>query len=570
MVSGSLGPVRLFSSIEPARWARADEQAIGRGSDAGLDVSDTTERSSSAPALARLDPRSFASLASAGQASIASTPLSTQALVPPPGTPARHDAPVVVVHGTMVDASKVIGNEEPILNDGHPVDIQTYQSIKEGQPLQESGQLLSTRINEDRIEIARANVSRLKALGGDLPAIASDLGIDGTLYGSDDGSATRLAGLVPSLVSRIDAVLAQPVDTLKASFSLKMRRIEEALVGEVSRTGFAANTADVRTRDALRCKAAAELMDAIAPKAVLVGHSMGGFVSYVVAMNPSDEKSQGSPFAYDAGNGISTIIAVSSPIKSGTSNPLPPGLESYGYDTLDKTVLAPFESTPQGQLIMANPILDGWWQVEKSLTRAAMGAAANASTVLTDPLTFAMKPGVAQISEGSDFIHKYVEGRKVPREMTAFSFTNRDDGIAEADHSLLDERQANAFNVDVRVALPPDLLAKPGTTPATLTHLMMGRFMYAHGAQCKEKVFQNPVLLPKVLDGANYDGVRWLGLSTLQEMVDEDPTLLVQPRMAGVRAAVERVAAEKMPFRDAPSALARKILDKAPKGATPA
>lgn len=511
-------------------------------------------------AVLALDPRVQAG-ARPRPAAEATPMVSVQALLPPTGPPARHTTPVVVVHGTLADASAVVLNQQPVLNDGHPIDLDTYQTIKDGKPLQESGQILSGRINDDRVELARANVSRLKALGNDLTAIEADLGIDADLYGGNDPSARRLAALVPPLVSRIDSLLAQPAETLRGSFSLKMRRLEEALVGEVATTGFADDVTDPETRDALRKKVAAEIVDAIVPKAVLVGHSMGGFVSYTVAMNPTDEKTQGSPFAYDAGNGISTIIAVSSPVKSGTSNPLPPGLANYAYDNLNKEVLTPLEQTPQGQLVMLNPWLESLYEADKSITQSYLATASAMYTSLTAPFTWMQKPGVEQITDGSRFIKSYVAGKHVPAEMTAFSFINQDDGIAEADRCLLDERQANAFNVDVKVDLPPEILAKHGYTPAVLTHFMMGKIMFAHGDQAKEKIFQNPLLIPKVLDRANYDGVRWLCLTAVKEMVDKSPTLLDRPEMAKVRAAVESVADEKVPFKDAPSAMARQILN---------
>lgn len=491
--------------------------------------------------------------------------LSVQTLLPPSGPPARHTTPVVVVHGTLADASAVVLNQQPVLNDGHPIDLDTYQTIKDGRPLQESGQILSSHINDDRVELARANVSRLKALGNDITAIEADLGIDADLHGDHDPSARRLAALVPPLVSRIDSVLAQPAEALRDSFSLKMRRMEEALVREVAATGFANHVSDPETRDALRKKVAAEIVDAIVPKAVLVGHSMGGFVSYTVAMNPTDEKTQGSPFAYDGGNGVSTIIAVSSPIKSGTRNPLPPGLANYAYDNLDKDVLTPLEQTPQGQLIALNPWLESLYEADKSIAQSYLATASAMYTLFTAPLTWMQKPGVEQIADGSTFIKKYVAGKHVPAEMTAFSFTNQDDGIAEADRCLLDERQANAFNVDVKVDLPPEILAKRGYTPAVLTHFMMGKIMFAHGDQAKEKIFQNPSLIPKVLDRTNYDGVRWLCLTAVKEMVDKNPTLLQQPAMTAVRVAIESVADEKVPFKDAPSAMARQILNQTQK-----
>ena len=484
-------------------------------------------------------------------------------LVPPnPKVPrARNDTPVIVVHGTMTDKKSIEPYLGPVLDSGHYVKLDTYTSIKEGAALEESGQVLSRDINDDRLRIARWNVDKLKACEGDMDRIKSVLAMDGTLYGPPDPAFERVTALLPRVIDRIDGVLDGERAVLLETFSRKMARLEEDLGGQVEATGFAADVADATRRQGICQKVAAEIMDSIVPKAILLGHSMGGFVSYVLAVNPKDPEGTGGSFTYDAGNGISTVMTLSSPIKSGVATPLPPALTHFAFDTYEKTVLAPMEATPGMQFARLNPAFAAWYDLQKEMTRSAWAAASNGASLVGSPLVYLTQPGVREITQGSRFIHEYVEGHHLRPGITGVAFSCQGDGISPAERSTIDDTQMNAFNVKSHVEVTPELLKQRGATFRNIPHIRMAKTPLERGEEFRRQVLENPSLIPKVLDRSNYDGVRWQCASVLLESALRNPERFRTPEMAPVVAALEEVASERLPFKDSPSYLARQILD---------
>ena len=485
----------------------------------------------------------------------------TRSLVEPTVGQARHNRPVVLVHGTMSEASSIAPFVEPTVQDGHPTDLNTYLTIKEGDHLQESGQLISREVNNDRMQIARKNIQELNGFGGDLDKIQGFLKMGDSLYGDSDPAVARVASLLPDVIGKISSTLDMGTNKLRDSFSLRMKNIETDLAQGVQEAGFGSDIKDVDKRKEVCGKVAANVMDAIAPKVVLIGHSMGGFVSFIMAVNPKDKLSDKSPYSYDAGNGISTVITLSSPVKSGVKTPLPAGLTNYAYDSWQKAA-APMEGMPGMQFALMNPVFSFWYSAQKELSKQVMGAMTDASAAMTNPMTYAMKPGVEQISAGSDFIHKYLEGKGTPSDITSIAFTNKLDGISEADRSVMDDSQPNAFNVDMPISIPPEMLKKPGSTQAAAGHLIMSKIPLEEGEQCQKQLLENPEVMPKVLGRNNNDGVRYECLKLLEQKVKADPTYLDQPEMKAVVPALQEVASEKLPFEDSPSFLAAEILSK--------
>ena len=331
--------------------------------------------------------------ARAGSPKASSTISVLELIEPGPGVPpARNNTPVIVVHGTMADAKSINPYLEPDLEAGHPVSLDTYSTIKEGEPLQVSGQLVSRDINAGRVEVARKQVALLKSRGGDLEAVKSFLCMDGGLYGAPDPAFDRVAALVPGVVDQLDTLLQSSQEELLQGFSSRTRQMEQDLAAKVAETGFGAHIGNEEKRGEVCEKVAAEIMDSIAPKAVLVGHSMGGFVSYVLTVNPAQGKDRASAFAYDGGNGVSTVITLSSPVKSGVSRPLPPAMTHYAFDTYEKTVLAPMEATPGMQFAMLNPAFAAWYTMQKESARQASAAMSNASAEAMNPWSTCANP----------------------------------------------------------------------------------------------------------------------------------------------------------------------------------
>ena len=184
------------------------------------------------------------------------------------------------------------------------------------------------------------------------------------------------------------------------------------------------------------------------------------------------------------------------------------------------------------------------------------------SATFTNPIIHAMKPGYKQISEGSDFIKKYLDNKKVPDGTTAIAITNRFDGVSEDYRSRVDESQPNAHNLDAEVKITEEELKKPKSSQATLAHMKMGSYPFEHGDEFRKEVMENPDYIPRLLDPANYDGVRWKTLTVLLQDLSKTPGFLNKPEFAPALEKIKDVAAEKLPFKDSPSFIAQKILER--------
>lgn len=209
-----------------------------------------------------------------GTASPGAASISLMGLVEPKPDvrPARNDTPVVGVHGTMADAKSINPYLQPVLDAGHPVDLDTYTTIKQADPLQESGQLISRDINADRIKIARKHIDQLNLIRGDLGAIKQFLSMEPGLYGTPDPAYDRVAALLPGTVDRLRDILSGNSQTLQQTFSSQTKKLEDDLAQQVTGTGFGAHIADEKVRGEVCRKIAAEIMDSIAPREIGRAH----------------------------------------------------------------------------------------------------------------------------------------------------------------------------------------------------------------------------------------------------------------------------------------------------------
>jgi len=469
---------------------------------------------------------------------------------------ARNNEPIVIVHGTMATETSIQKYKDAAVESGHPTDLYTYCSIKEGEPLQKSGQLISEHINTTRIESVKRELERLEPYRDDPLMMKQLLSMGNDLYGEPDPKVDALIALVPGVMNRLEALLKKDPRVLAGTYSRATKEIEEQLAEEVAGTGFGDGDKKIAA------KVAAELMDTISPKVVLLGHSMGGFVSYTIALNPRGKGEEENIFTYDGGNGVSSVITLSSPVGKGVPDPLPWGLETLTYDLVDKNMLQPLEKTPAMQIAEMNPFFAAGYAFNKALLKEAMRQSMIATTSMTSPMIWAMKPGVEQITEGSQFIRNYVEGKKVPEGITMISISCKDDGISVQDHSLVDDSQLNAYNLDAHVTVTDEDLKDPRSTRPTMTHLKMAQYPVEHGNQFRHEILENPKHIVRLLDRSNYDGVRWRCLTVLAEDQAKNPDFLSKPEFKPVIAKLREVAAEKLPFTDSPSYVASQILKK--------
>lgn len=470
------------------------------------------------------------------------------------GTAARNETPVVIVHGTGFGEESISAYKNAALQTGHPAELTTYTTIKDGEPMQESGQLISKNINSSRIAVSEKHLKDLSSLKNEPEGLKEYFGMSSEFYGSHDERVDRVVSLIPGVIDKMEDLLKADKDQLLETFSGNTKEIEKSLAEQVRKAGYS----DKKVAQ----KVAEEIMDVIVPKAVLVGHSMGGFVSYTLALNPKEKTGDKSDFTYDGANGVSTVITLSSPVGKGVNKTLPSGLANYAYTLLEKNVLDPMETFPGMQFSMVNPFFNMWYSYNKELTKEMYKNSALIGSVYMNPIIHLMKPGYEQITDGSDFIKKYVNDKKVPDGVTVIAISNRDDGVSEQDRSMVDEKQPNAHNLDAEVTIKPEELKNPKSTLATLAHMKMALYPFEHGEEFRKEVLEDPKHITRILNPANYDGVRWKCLSVLKENLEKDPSLFQKPEFKPVLEKIKSVAAEKLPFADSPSCVAQEILDK--------
>ncbi|MDQ7821403.1 MAG: hypothetical protein RDV48_01275 [Candidatus Eremiobacteraeota bacterium] len=477
----------------------------------------------------------------------------------PLGAEARNYAPVVIVHGTLREKESIADYHEASLASGHPTESSTYMSIKDGERLEVSAQNVSRTVNESRLDIAKNNLKTLRPMKNDPARLMEFFEMDQALYGEADQSVKGIAALLPGVIDRIDSMLSMKEGVLKDSFSTRLKEYEQELAGAIGKTGFASSLEGKKKKEVLQ-KCAGEIIESIAPKALLVGHSMGGYVAYLIGINPKGSPDERSPFTFDAANGVSTIMTLSSPIAKGVRRPLPNGLATVGFDIYEKNVLDPLEQTPGMALALTNPLFAAWYAANKAVAKEATKQTAELSASLTNPYIYAQKPGYEQISEGSTFIREHVEGRKVPPGVTLIAVTNREDQVSEAERSVADESQVNAHNLDVDVKVTAEDLKNPTDTRPRVAHFKMASYPLEHWGEFKREICEDPRYIPRILDGKNHDGMRYNALVVLLDRVIEDRSFLEKPGMEASVDAIKQVAQEKLPFKDSPSYVASQIL----------
>jgi len=491
------------------------------------------------------------------------SPVSTVSLTYPALTQAaaRNNTPVIVVHGTLREKESISKYNEASLAEGHPTDFNTYLTIKDGQPLEVSGQIISQNVNEARVDVARNNLNALRHGAHDREKLMEFFQMSPDLHGRTDESVDKIAALLPHVIERLDTILSMKNATLSESLSTRLKEYEAELSADILSTGFAGSVRDTVKRQELAMKCAAEIVESIAPRPFLVGHSMGGFVSYVIGVNPKESLDDRNPCTYDAGNGVSTVMVLSSPVAKGVRRPLPTGLSSLSYDLYERYVLNPLEQSPAMQLALMNPLFAAWNASAKAMTKASSQVMTETSSSFINPYIYLQKPGVEQISEGSHFIRDYVEGKQVPAGTTVVAVTNRLDGVSEADRSCVDENQANAHNLHAELDITSKDLKEPTDTTPRVAHFKMADYPVDHWGQLKKEICQNPVNIPRVLDMKNHDGIRYNTLIVLLADTVDNREYLKTPEMKSALQEIRRVAEEKQPFKDTPSYIARQILN---------
>lgn len=442
--------------------------------------------------------------------------------------PARHERPVVIVHGTLVDKQSIEAYRDYAIEKGHPVDWQNYQGITDGALLQDSAQQVSNNINQARQELARTHLANLQ--GADPAGLAKFFGCD------DSARGRKVQENLEWLVKRATTEVTSPsVETLSSRLKKLEGQLEKRLGGE-EWTG----------------KAAAHLVDCLAPKATVVGHSAGGYVAYALALNPEDGQKSKYP-KYDGGLGVGEVVVLSSPIGKGMNFPAPPGLaELPFYQMVEEPILQKLEASPMMKLAELNPFFKMGYALSKTATKTAFALATQMNTGLMSPVIFAQKPGYEQVTGFSSFFKENLKDKSVPDGVTVVAVTSKDDRMALPSHSRIDASRPNAHNFDVDQKFSKEELEKERPTWG---HVQMSMKPELFEQQFDQSLVDKPAEAARFLDASNDDGVRYDVLQVLQKQGPE--WLAGQPEL---KKAVQEVAAENQPFKDSPSALAQLLL----------
>ena len=177
------------------------------------------------------------------------------------------------------------------------------------------------------------------------------------------------------------------------------------------------------------------------------------------------------------------------------------------------------------------------------------------AATLSTPLIHQLRPGNAQVEEGSSFFKKYVEGRDIPDGTSIIGVTSPLDNLSQEERSRLDTDQTNGHTLSIDLQVSEEQLLRERPTWA---HIIMTEKPDSFKYQFANHLEDNPEALVKLLDTRNDDGVRHEALSLVRDQLQNAPELLEQNTR--LKEALEKVASEKVPFSDSPSYLAYQIL----------
>lgn len=442
-------------------------------------------------------------------------------LLPPTAEGERNRRPMVLLHGSLVDQHGVDEYRDYARSRGYHLDQRTYPGIRDGAPIEESSQEASRTINAARLQIGRENLQSLQ---------------DGTSL--DDffrlkDATGPLRQHLQDCVAEVARLLEHSDEDLHETLSGKLAALQAKLETRLQGDGLA-NAG----------KVAAEVLDSLVPKAVVVGHSAGGVVAYNLAVSPE----------IDGSSGIGSVMLLAAPVKSGMPEPLPPGLAELPFYNWDTKVLQPWEHTPMWQLAQLNPMVRLGYPMAKALSKTASSTAMMVTTTMTMPYTWLTRPGFAQVMESSSFIRE-LAGKPIPKDVTVLSLTTPSDKMSLTERCQLDESLPNAHNFAVDICAEPGQLERERPT---WSHVRMAQLPEQFEQQLTQSLIEHPQELRRVLDPRNDDGARCQALTWLGQAAEHDPEIL---QRRSIRQALKAVAGEQMPFSDSPASLAQKLLD---------
>lgn len=462
--------------------------------------------------------------------------------------PARNGRPVVLLHGTIVEKDGIEEFRKFALSQGHPVNHRTYPTITEGGLIEESTEIASQEVNKSRAEVAR---SRIESLPDRTPETLTEFfQLNAGLYGQQDPDAQKILGHLPGLVSQVESVVNGSESQVESHLGRRLKTIEGELAATLRSDGLGEQKAEA---------VAEELLDTVAPKAIVIGHSAGGFVAQTLAVNP-ETKEGDDPFAYDGGNGVGEVVLLSSPVGKGLPQPAPGGILEMPFYNYDRTILQPAEKNPLVTLARMNPVANLAYVSSKSLLKTLFYVGTQVSTAMTSPLIHLAKPGYAQVEEGHDFFNQYVKDREIPEGLSVISVTSPLDKLVQEERSRLSDEMENGHNYSFALDVTEEQVNKERPT---WTHVIMTEQPEHLKSEYSEDLLEDSKALIKLLGPKNDEGVRFKALDILSAGLEAEPDYL--KARPGVKKALEQVAAERLPFEDSASYKAHSLLARSSK-----
>lgn len=497
-----------------------------------------------------------------------------------------HDNPYILIHGTIVKEDSMFSLRDFLQPKVRNLDLQYYPNITDGKKMEDCGQDVSKNVNRVRIDTTKDKLKDLKKIKDDPEQLKKHFGITKDAC-SKDCDTEQIVRLLPDVITEIEAIAKRGKKDLLESFSTRVKAVELKLADQLQQTDFGNH--DKANKKSICEKAAAEIIDVIAPKAVLVGLSMGGLVAHIMALNPKevafDEKGQlkdQSKFTYDAANGIAIYSSLGAPVENGTDMDSA-GMREARFDWCDETMLRPIEKFWGGLLSLCPP-----WLVGKAIFKynALDFSLKNDIKPLSNPDHLKEKPALVQMTRDSDFLREYVIGKHAPAGVSNLSYYHPADKFMDIDCVKLNENHANNHNIRVNFDITDEVVDKArsnlsvGEAMIATMQMLCGqginlkkgqemiKSLYAHEVvplepqeflkSFEESVLNNPEQSIKMLDLSNSDTLRSQCLDVILKHVQQNPAYLNdKPQLLET---IKQVRTEQMPFESSPSYKAGQIL----------
>lgn len=500
---------------------------------------------------------------------------------------APHNDPIILVNGVGFGVDKDNGEVVKFIKEqiGPTVRMNKYKNIIDQGRMEVSGQIVSEDVNKARVEATKTNLAELSKIKGNPDELADYFAIDARF--TDKKSADTLMGMVPGTIEKIEKITKMGPKALATEYSTRVKKVEDELAASLKKTDFGNWNPEQKEKI---CKiAAGEITNAIAPKAMMVGHSAGGFISRMMVLNPKKNLSDKDPFHYDAGNGINIVSAMSSPQEEGVRKPCPSVLENTGFDIYKAMVLEPMEkivkpiqdavagniqrskksANPYERLMAtgmqsANSIAKMQYDLMQSGLKAWNSMATNATMTMMTPMTDATMPGTKQIARGSDFIKQYVKGKSAPDGVTCTSVSHPQDGFLDDGIALLNEKHKNNHNLVIQDPIKDaDVQAARDKGAVFMTAATLAHYATMGDAGSKallNKVQKDPDWVVSTLDSKNAEAYRKQCLDViLDQYNDNDAYFKDKPQLLEK---IKEVSKEGVPVKTSASFKASFILKK--------